>query len=87
MIICKNRKCGFLARAPRYYKLTKKAFRIAGIQHRSEKCPKCEKYDLYDKRVISLSIDRLVALGFMHLAIRLKGETKSFSFSYFNSCD
>jgi len=29
--------------------MDKKAFRVAVIEHAQEKCPKCEKTNLYDK--------------------------------------
>jgi hypothetical protein len=46
-VIFKNRKCGF--RHPSDLQMDKKAFRVAVIEHAPEKCPKCEKTNLYDK--------------------------------------
>ena len=47
MVICKNRKCG--SRYESELQMDKKDFRVAVIDHNSEKCPKCGKHSLYEK--------------------------------------
>ena len=48
LLLCKNRKCGF--RHASELQMDQKSFRIAAIENNSEKCPKCEKYSLYNKQ-------------------------------------
>jgi hypothetical protein len=48
LILCKNRKCGF--RHASALQMDQKSFRVAVIENNSEKCPKCDKYSLYNKR-------------------------------------
>ena len=47
LILCKNHKCRY--RHASELQIDRKSFRAATIENKSEKCPKCEKYLLYNK--------------------------------------